>query len=222
MIIIWGLASAMMLTQALKVISCVICHGSSPCSLCQIKQWKDLARQYKEALDFILSISSEQLKLKEYQLVELMQFDRSNSPMPFDLPASDSPDLGRWRFITITFDPSKFGISNQPEDEKNYILHHILRVYNLNYCSHPLYGCFERHKTGGIHAHLVAYVINNDIIVELKKAFTDNPKNKHAVDIGFAKFPQCIKYIEKESTDYFQLNDHLSKIKESIPIVIDE
>lgn len=184
-----------------KCFSCVVCSGSSPCYACQIKQLKDTVKQYKEVLDFIMSISSEQLKLKHYQKIDLMLFNRSNSPMPFEIPTSD---LSSWKFLTITFDPQKFGVSNEPEDERNYILHHLLRVYRLDYCSH-LYGCFEMHKTGRTHAHIIVRVLDNDIYSELKKSFTDNPKNKNAIDLGLARFPQSIKYIEKESKDYFQL-----------------
>lgn len=194
----------MVFTAVLKKLCCVSCmHDlNDPCPNCQIRRLKDYIRQYEEVIRYLMNLSSPQLHLKNYQIVDLMQFYRSKSPMPFETPISE--ELHYWKFLTITFDPEKFGISNEPGDEKNYILHHLLRVYKLNYCS-ALYGCFEQHQSGRVHSHIVIKVLDNDIYGELKRSFTDNPRNKHAVDIGLARFPQAIKYIEKESTDYFQL-----------------
>lgn len=192
-----------------KKYSCMICHGCIPCNGCTIKELRDHVKRLEEALNFILSISSEQLKLNRHDITDLLEFDRSNSPMPFEIPDLSSPLLPHWKFFTLTFDANKFGISNDPESEKNYILHQILTVYKKNLIRRPVYGCFEHHKSGKVHAHFIAFVIDNTVGIELRKAFTDNPRNKHAVDIGYAKFPNCIKYIEKESTDYFQLKNHL-------------
>lgn len=40
----------------------------------------------------------------------------------------------------------------------------------------------------------------------LRPYFTNNPKNKIVIDVGPAKMPQSITYINKESKDFYYYN----------------
>lgn len=103
-------------------------------------------------------------------------------------------------FITITFDPSKFDVENDTNQERVYILHKLelamQQYYILQY-----YGCFEYQKNGSIHAHLVADITNksfHDIRKYLKPYFTNQPRNLHAVDVQYVKsMSKTIDYINK-------------------------
>lgn len=193
-------------------ISCVICHDCSPCYGCQIKYLQQMVKYYKGFYDMINSIQNDNLKLKPYQLADIkMMYKRDCSPLPFECPNLELSK--QWSFITLTFDPQKFGISNEPEGEKNYMLNIILAAARLSYIS-SVYGSFELHKNGTVHTHFVAKVHDQQIYSYLKKQLTDNPKNKNAVNLGPAKFPNCIKYIQKESNDYYQLDMPILEKKE--------
>lgn len=188
---------------SLNKFSCVICYGSSPCYGCQIKTLNKVVHYYKGFYDMVNSIQNENLNLKSYQISDIFgSFVVSDSPIPLD---GWNFDLKLWRFITLTFDPQKFGCSNDPESERNYMLNIILAAARLSYLS-SVYGSFELHKNGTVHTHLIAKVHSQDLYYFLKKKLTDNPKNRNAVDEGPARFPNCIQYIEKESKNYYKLD----------------
>lgn len=135
--------------------SCCICLGCSPCYACQIKTMKKVIAYYKGFYDFINSINNENLHLKPYQKADIMaSFNISNSPIQLE---SWNFDSKLWRFITLTFDPQKFGCSNDPESERNYMLNIILAAARRSYVS-AVYGSFELHKNGTVHTHLIAMV----------------------------------------------------------------
>jgi hypothetical protein len=182
---------------------------------------KKVIAYYKGFYDMVNSIQNENLYLKPYQRADIAaSFNIFYSPIPLD-----GWDLNTklWRFITLTFDPSKFGCSNDPENERMYMLNIILAAARLSYIT-KVYGSFELHKNGTIHTHFIAEVHSQDLYHFLKKKLTDNPKNKNAVNEGKAKFPNCIKYIEKESTYYYKL-DHPyidSEIEENpLDVIVD-
>lgn len=103
-------------------------------------------------------------------------------------------------FITITFDPQKFGVENDSSEERLYILHKLELAMEKCYIF-QYYGCFEYQNNGTIHAHLVADITNrshHDIRKFLKPYFTNQPRNVHAVDVQYVKsMSKTIDYINK-------------------------
>lgn len=195
--------------------TCVVCAGTTQCNRCIItdlrKRVKELEQQlqkYNTEIPDCLMISPLRLSKINYL------FYRSTKPLEFEY----KNDLKNALFITLTFDPNKFGIQPLIEERKNYILHSIRRLYKTGLIV-SVYGSFEFHKSGMIHSHFIAikklYVDEKDIYRELRSMFTDNPHNKCAVTIYPAKFPQAKEYIEKESTDYYSIyekHNHLDDI----------
>jgi len=116
-------------------------------------------------------------------------------------------------FFTLTFDPDKFGHDNDSEDEEDYILivlHKLLKGkerYNVD----SIYLCFEKTKAGVIHAHGVCVSSPAYLKVVkhyLKTCFTNNPRNRFAVQYEPAK-KRCIEYINK--THDLKTNEPLYK-----------
>lgn len=166
------------------------------CNLTALKQkYIDLEKKYnlmKEALDYVMNQSNEALTLKPQQIVTIRsRFDRINHPLNVEYKET----LPYWRFITLTFDPNKFGLNNDAADEKNYILYSLLEI--SNYVDH-IYGCFEYQKNGAVHSHVLVRLNENGPIEKiLKKQFTDNPRNRNAVQVDKAKYPNALNYINK-------------------------
>lgn len=185
-------------------VTCIVSCSKVMCLKCENKQLKSVNEQLQQQLNFILSLSSDKLKLNIYQKQEISKYMiRQSEAIQFTNPIEELP---KWHFVTVTFDPAKFGLSNNEDEEKNYILHEIIKLFRKGMIK-SVYGCFEYTKALKIHAHFVCYVYDNDYKPQLKKAFTDNPKNNRAIDTVPAKFPNVITYINKESTDYFKLKD---------------
>lgn len=115
-------------------------------------------------------------------------------------------EYGRHLFITLTFDPNRFGDCNEPEEEQLYLLYLINQAYEKELLLPTVYGCFEKHKNGSIHTHFICTVKYASIhTTTLKKFFkarlTDNPYNRNAVDVGNYRFKKSIEYINKNQ-DY--------------------
>jgi len=108
----------------------------------------------------------------------------------------NNPD---YQLITITFDPSLFGEYNDPESEKQYILHELMKCIDKGYFN-SFVGCFEYQENGTIHAHLAAHLAINwrEIYKYLKSRFTANPKNIYAINFGEHKLtPRWLCYLNK-------------------------
>lgn len=188
---------------------CLICKGSTICSKCDSRYYKSLSLFYKEQLDFILNISSEKLQLSIYDRHDIDDYFFIYSTYPeyaekffIDLIEQDKSILPYFHFITITFDPSKFGVSNPKEDEEYYILDSIMKCCKKHYITKIL-GCFEQHKSGVTHAHFVCITRDNSYKDYLKRRFTDNPRNNNAVKPLPGRYPAVFKYLKKESTKFF-------------------
>lgn len=113
--------------------------------------------------------------------------------------------------ITVTFDQQKHPqlIITPAYDQKKY----IKKVFSsLIYEQHitAVYGCFEAHKSGFIHAHLIVphYGDYNDLHNKLTGYFTNRTNTKqHAVLIKPVNdLKKWINYINKESTDFIEWN----------------
>jgi len=179
---------------------CAVCLQSFQCNKCIIKDLQKKYNDLKQAFDFILDISPESLNIGCNTKVRLHSFfNRSSEPIEYDL----SVDLNTAYFFTLTFDPQRFGVTNHDKSQKDYMLSIIMDIFDKQMAT-SCYGCFEHHKNGSIHTHLI---LKTYIPQEVKKYFksklTYNAHNKHAVDFGHAKNPQAKQYIEKEATDYY-------------------
>lgn len=115
--------------------------------------------------------------------------------------------LQQFRFITMTFDPSKWGLQQKESIRKDNILYQLSQELK-NRTIINLFGCFEYHKNGILHAHAI-FTVNtttaneSELYKRLKSVLTDNTRNKIAFQQGPAKFPQSVEYITKESNEYF-------------------
>lgn len=145
----------------------------------------------------------ELLVLSQYDKLALRNIKRSVKPIPFKLPEDST--LLHYRFITITFDPKKFGTSPLEELRKNYILDKLYKSVESDKLVEKFYGSFEYHKNGMLHAHaiLVIHSVSDKVMARyFTDFFSDNPRNKVAIQLGPAK-KTALDYINKESEDYF-------------------
>lgn len=182
-------------------VRCPVCIGSSiQCDRCTIKQLKNEIKLLNQQLaNYTEHISSDVLRVPYNEIHRIKQ---SNLPLDNYYPI-DHDQLSSYKFITITFDPTKFGTQQLDQQRKDYILHHLIKLYD-NEMIKNFYGCFEYHKNGIVHSHIIAQTyVPQDVYSYLKTKFTDNAKNKYAIQIDPAKIPQAIDYINKESTNYF-------------------
>jgi len=95
--------------------------------------------------------------------------------------------LSNMYFYTITFDPDRFGGAVYLDSERDYILHKLALLLRDDLIFTG-YGCFECHKNGKSHAHVILHTNEpKKVYTVLKKCFTNNPYNKCAIDYGPAK-----------------------------------
>jgi len=181
--------------------SCSICSGTSTlCYKCQVNKLTQEVHELREELTRLYAIKSDELKLKYYQLQDLQNIKQRNTPFHFEYESK----LSNSYFCTITFDPNRFGVESQEEDRKNYILYHLYNLMTKLHYITELYGSFEYHKNGIIHAHTIIVTgYPEDVKKYLKSQFTNNPNNRVAIQLDKAKYPQAKEYIDKESNHYF-------------------
>lgn len=183
--------------------SCAICHHSTQCYKCEIFDLKAKVRQLQSELSRYYTSDVEKLKLTFSDKQDYSNFIVMRCDLPIEYDYKD--ELSTSHFVTITFDPARFGMHPFDEERKEYILHKLTSIMDKQLIK-KCYGSFERHKNGIIHSHLIINAQQEDIkkIKQLLKSyFTDNPYNKIVIDIGPAKYPQAKDYIEKESDDYY-------------------
>lgn len=122
-----------------------------------------------------------------------LAFEQSDEPMALD----SKVNLDSLYFLTITFDPHRFDNLELSTEisQKRYI---IRQLYEIRHHVKFIYGCFEKHKSGIIHSHLVIDVNDVEYITDkLMRAFSSKPSNKHAIDITPLRHPQnAIRYID--------------------------
>lgn len=156
---------------------------------------KEHNNKLKEAFDFVMNVSHDILTLRPQQ-ISIIPYNITRINRPLNVNYKD--DLIYWRFITITFDPNKFGLNNDPLLEKQYILHSLIDL-NVKYKHYDqFYGCFEYQKNGAVHSHVLMRILDNGPLKkDLKKYYTDNSRNEHAVKVDYAKYPNALNYINK-------------------------
>lgn len=150
-----------------------------------------------------------ELKYHKKETCKLLRLNRNFFEL-FDientyLPIGYIGDINEYRFLTITFDPEKFGLYNNKTEEQNYILATLYRLI-LNNEIKQLTGSFEYQKNGTTHAHIIIRTTRGDKEIEdfLRPFYTDRENNKYAIKCLPAKFPSVEDYIQKESTEYFR------------------
>lgn len=196
-------------------ISCVICKGSSQCLKCENKQLKNqLEELSQELLKFYTTDTLNKLYLSSYQMSGVKQlFQISEKPMVFEYKHY----ICQSYFLTLTFDPARFGLAPYPEQRIDYILYHMYKCCKYVFIK-GLYGCFEHHKNGIVHSHMIIITEEKEQVYKyLHKQFTDNPHNKIAVHIDKAKHPQAKQYIEKESIYYFKYEGGMTRASPDAP-----
>jgi hypothetical protein len=175
-----------------------VSNFSNPCLYGIVKQLNDLRtenKQLKEQLNYFLgncniNNDSTELYYAKKDWKELFH-------PPEDLLLVPDQTF----FFTLTFDPDKFGYNNDPEHEEDYILIVLHKAFkdkerfNIN----GIYMCFEKHKSGVIHAHGITRSSPYYMKVikhYLKTSFTNNPRNRTAVQYEPSR-PNGIQYIGK-------------------------
>lgn len=189
-----------------KIISyeCPLCASSSvKCNKCEIISLKLQVQQLKNELQKFYLIDRELLSISHNEKFLSTQFVTLRCSKPIEFEYKDALSLSH--FVTITFDPARFGLQEWEFERKEYILHKWYILLDKHLINH-VYGSFEYHKNGIIHCHAIINAQNENIKQinrTLRSFFTNNSKNKVVVQVGPAKYPQAQEYIEKESDDYF-------------------
>lgn len=178
---------------------CAICDRSLSCFKCQIKTLKEKIsiqdielRYWKGESCKLLSLNKD---YRQYYEVSLQY-----------LPLSYIGDSLEYKFLTITFDPKKFGQFNLHSDEQNYIFKQLYKLIKANLIT-SLSGCFELQKNGTTHAHMICRTTasNDEINTALVLSFSDDPKNKYAIKCEDPRSMNNITtYMQKEAQDYYR------------------
>lgn len=150
-------------------------------------------------LSYYNNESNKQLILKKNYST---QFETDNKYLPIVYYGQ----LVDYQFLTLTFDPDKFGCFNMKEDEQNYIFYTLSKAIKDRKIT-QLTGCFEyQKKTGTTHAHLIIKTDETPKEIEdyFRPYFTNNPKNKYAIKSYPAQFPKVEDYLKKESQEFYR------------------
>lgn len=104
-------------------------------------------------------------------------------------------------FITLTFDPKKFKRLINRNLQRQYIEQTLQELINKNVIR-ALYGCYELHENGVVHAHFIVpeLFMENETLEWIKSKFTDNINNIHAVHCCTKNFYEAVEYINKPQT----------------------
>jgi len=186
-----------------------------------IKENKQLHKEnlYYKNIELHLKINSRQFELT---------FRRDSQPMSFD--EHRMRDNNRMYFMTITFDPKRFDTLDftSEESQKEYIL---LQLHKFKHKINFIYGCFEKHKNGVIHAHVLLNFNDYDIFRErefkkLVSKFTNSKYNKFCIDLQpVQNLDNVINYIDggdKEKFGFFRYYNPINFLDTvSIPQVLE-
>ncbi|WP_445769537.1 hypothetical protein [Rheinheimera sp.] len=197
-----------------QLIQCPACYSSdyNPCYKCQIAQLKKDNHQLKVQLQYytksipeILTINSDYKK----------HFDTSTFFLDFKNPINKSD----YKFITITLDPSKFGLFNQDEPQMNYIFRSLYNAINQSIIT-QLIGCFEYQKNGSIHAHAIikSKLTTQEIDAYFAPQFTDIIKKQYAIKTEIIRNLQNVEnYLKKESNSFYRYDKSIKNTLKEIP-----
>jgi len=127
-----------------------------------------------------------------------LAFIAGETPMAFDDYKIKQNAL---YFMTITFDPERFDNLHftTEEQQKDYIL---CSLYKFRHDINFMYGCFEKHKNGLIHSHLIINFndysnFKDNHFNKLKSKFTRNLRNPYTIDFGpVQNLDKVLEYID--------------------------
>lgn len=176
--------------------SCVVCKQASQCYKCQIQDLKKANELLQMEVRYW---KKESCKLLQLGTDYSVYFETDSKYLPIKYMG----DKSDYRFLTITFDPSKFGLFNNHQDEQNYIFR---TLYKSRHMIKQLTGCFEYQQNGSTHAHMIIRTSYTDKEIEdyLRPMYTDNTRNKYAIKCLPAKFPNVEQYLNKESNEFYR------------------
>lgn len=159
------------------------------------KQLTDKVDELEKLLSFYQSKDSIQKNLLKHFPFEYSK-KIQNINLYKELSIIDYIDPGEHCYlITITFDPAKFPILNNRVSQRDY----IKQVLEIQTYHQPIVqGCFELHKSGVVHSHLI--VFEKLDINDLKSYFTKNLENEHCINVQQKFYKQAYEYITKDTT----------------------
>lgn len=103
-------------------------------------------------------------------------------------------------FYTITFSPKRF-YQHTDKQYKDYIIYHLIRLRQINILF-DAYGCFEKHRNGVIHAHVIIKAYQHDIVKKyLNQWFNHDARNRHCID-------------QKQIDDAIKVMEYINKVQE--------
>lgn len=182
----------------------ICCSSNIPCSKCEIHHLKTENHKLNLQLQFYKKSPCE-------LFLNLPDVDKHFKLSSFFLPFNDSSfyDSNKFKFVTLTFDPSKFGLYNPDYLEKQYILNILYNLKQSKFLYSSLIGCFEYQKNGAIHAHIILKTsfTTTELDDLLRPYFTDIPlkKRQYAVKSEIIRnFDNVEKYLQKESDSFFR------------------
>lgn len=204
------ISSLRWLACVMNATSCAICKGTSQCYKCQVIDLIKKNSQLSKELAYFKKQPNKALSLKkDYSSV----FETDTKYLPIKYIG----DKSEYRFLTLTFDPSKFGLYNLHQYEQNYIFYTIYRLIKKNQIK-QLTGCFEYQQNGSTHAHLIirSDLPDHEVETLLRPYYTDNERNKYAVKCLPAKFPNVEDYIMKESNEFYRYDPNIGYYEEGL------
>lgn len=181
----------------------------------QNKKLKEEIQQLKNKINYLTAHTHDELYVTGSERLEITEHIQMISEPDNTYRYTPTAD---WRFVTLTFDPARFGVDNDPAHEALYILKVLTNGIKEEYIF-QLYGCFERQRSGVVHSHcLIKTGDEIKLLRYLKRNFTNNPRNNKAVDAPPAKHPQALEYINKTcpygfEKSWFKLNNLPSKFE---------
>lgn len=117
-------------------------------------------------------------------------------------------------FYTITFSPKRF-YQHTDKQYKDYIIYHMIRLRQIN-LAFDYYGCFEKHRNGVIHSHIIIKGYQHDEIKKyLNQWFNHDARNRHCIDQkAIDNIDRVMDYINKVQEGAKDRSDHFFKLKE--------
>lgn len=171
--------------------------------------------------DMYIKASSElkRLKSKEVNFNNLVQWKGLRQESPIECFFNQLVEANRVEmyFLTITFDPDRFGLDYEyitDDQKKKYVLSKLQDILSAerfdveDELMPPLitaiYGCFEYTKNLQVHAHAILLSPQPGTLYTALKPYFTARRISPAIDIQKVnKVRDVLKYIEKESNDYF-------------------
>lgn len=173
----------------MSTIKCVVCQEES-----EVKKLKqqiiELNLKLSQYVHEVMKVTNDDRQRLEEE------FEYSNTPL-----LNEDFNVEGYYFVTLTYDPKKFGYMQTEKAQQEYFLANVSRY------KYPTYGCFEHHKNGNVHFHFIIQASLEQVKQmknEMRHKFTDNNRNKDFMDIGIAKHKTAIRYINKESKKYIK------------------